>query len=207
MGVYELSGAGSIKTGRTLYTSMNANNQYGAMVPIASATATGSSGTFSFGNIPSTYQDLYVVVQIRTDQGSVTSRSNELRVLLNNSFTGYSNTRLIGDGTSAQSARDTSQSSIWGGYIPIATDTAGIFAVQSFHILNYANTSTFKTVLYRAALDKNGSSTNGTGTTTLGVGLWQNTAAVSVFRLDTFGFGNYVTGSTATLYGIRAVSS
>lgn len=207
MGVYELSGAGSVKTGRTLYTSMNAGNQFGAMVPIASATATGSSGTFSFENIPATYQDLCVVVQIRTDQSTVTSRSNELRVLLNNSFTGYSNTRLIGDGTSAQSARDTSQSSIWGGYIPISTDTAGIFAVQSFHILNYANTSTYKTVLYRAALDKNGSSTNGTGTTMLGAGLWQNTSAVSIFRVDTFGFGNYTAGSTATLYGIRAANS
>jgi len=207
MGVYELSGAGSLKTPRTVYSSMNAGNQYGAMVPIASATATGSSGTFSFENIPATYQDLYAVIQVRSDTSTVTSRSNELRVLLNNSFTGYSNTRLIGDGASAQSARDTSQSSIWAGYIPIATDTAGIFAVQSFHILNYANTSTYKTVLYRAALDKNSSSTNGNGTTMLGVGLWQNTSAVNVFRVDTFGFGNYVTGSTATLYGIRAVSS
>lgn len=185
--------------------SSSAASMHGAMVPIASAAPNGTSGGVTFNNIPATYQDLCVVIQVRSDASSVTSRSNELRVLLNNSFTGYSNTRLLGDGTSAQSARDTSQSSIWGGYIPISTDTAGIFAVQTFHILNYTNTSTFKTVLYRAALDKNGSSTNGTGTTMLGVALWQNTSAVNSFRLDTFGYGNYITGSTVTLYGVRTV--
>ena len=44
MGVYELSGAGSLKTPRTVYSSINANNQYGAMVPIASYTAASTGG-------------------------------------------------------------------------------------------------------------------------------------------------------------------
>jgi hypothetical protein len=204
MGVYELSGAGSVKTGRTLYTSMNANNQFGAMVPIQSATIT-STGAFDFANIPQTFQDLRVVLFVRSTNANATG---DAYVMYFNhggglQFTGYSSTNLAGDGSSAVSNRESSTSAIRiPGLIPTTTQTAGIFASISFDILNYRS-SRFKTAILRGAGD-----TNGAGQTTLTVGLSQNTGAITGLLMATgLGGDHFSAGSTATLYGIRAVSS
>jgi hypothetical protein len=197
MGVYELSGAGSLKTGRTLYTSMNANNQYGAMIPIASQVLS-NAVVFGFSNIPSGYQDLMLVVN------GVINSANTTQVIDNINggvaFTG-SSTLLVGNGSSASSLRNTSLS----GFMPLTAGGAQLQATTSsvvIHFLNYSNTSTFKTVLFRIASDANGS-----GITSLGAGLISTTQAINTFNLSTQDGGRYWTSGTATLYGIRAVSS
>jgi hypothetical protein len=202
MGVYKLSGAGSVKTRRTLYTSMNAGNDFGrAMVPIASVDI-GTNSSFTFSSIPQTYQDLFVVVQTRTSQPGnsvaaffVWANGDE------SSATGlYSQTGLQGDGSSATSSRQSSQNQAIIGLSVNNGATAGIFASIALHVLNYTNTSTFKTFLGRSAADLNGS-----GTTYIPVALRRSTSAITqlYFRADG-GYG-HVSGSTATLYGIRAV--
>jgi hypothetical protein len=194
MGVYELSGAGSLKTGRTLYTSMNAGNQYGAMVPIANA----ANGSANFFNIPTTYQDLYVVGQIR---GTNANTIEYMNITLNGISSGYSYTMLGGDGSSAFSQRTNYGSgAIFLGVGPGGNSTANLFGSYEIWILNYANTSTFKTVLYRFAADQNGS-----GETRIGVGLYPSTAAINA--VNVFGANGSATGTTHSLYGIRAVSS
>ena len=201
MGVYELSGAGSAKTPRTVYSSMNANNQYGAMVPIASVTFTSdSSGGFAFTNIPQTYQDLQISLYGR-DTSANTSITGG--IYLNTiATTSWSSTFLRGDGSSASSSRTTTSTPTYGGgfVVPAASATTDIFGGVLMHILNYANASTFKTVLSRSACDLNGS-----GLTELRVSLWGNTSAVT--RIDVASSANWKAGTTATLYGIRAVSS
>lgn len=193
MGVYELSAAGSVKTGRTLYTSMNANNQYGAMVPIAYA----SESTFGgFTNIPSTYQDLHIVGSLLSD---ATRTATSLWLRLNgDSGTNYSDTQLTGNGSTATSAR-ASNNTILGLNLSLTSGIPGIFEMW---IPNYANTSTYKTVLWRSANDNNGS-----GTTTLQVGLWRSTAAINAISFLYPGGNSQTANTTATLYGIRAVSS
>jgi hypothetical protein len=204
MGVYELSGAGSVKTGRTLYTSMNANNQFGAMVPIQSATIT-STGAFDFSNIPQIYQDLRVVLFVRSTNANATG--DAFVMYFNHGagfqFTGYSTTNLSGDGSSAVSNRESNTSAIRiPNLIPTTTQTAAVFASITFDILNYRS-STFKNAILRGASDANGA-----GQTTFTVGLSQNTGAVTGLLMAT-GLGNnhFAANSTATLYGIRAVSS
>jgi hypothetical protein len=195
MGVYELSGAGSLKTPRTVYSSMNANNQYGAMVPIASA----ANGSANFNTIPQTFQDLYVVSQLR----GVNANTIEFffSTLSGSNAAIYSYTSLQGDGSSATSSRtNQGNTSFFIGVGPGANSTAGIFGSLEMWILNYTNTSTFKTVLYRFAADQNGS-----GETRLGVGLFASTTAITA--VNVFGGNGTATGSTHTLYGIRAVSS
>jgi hypothetical protein len=194
MGVYELSGAGSIKTGRTLYTSMNAGNMYGAMVPIASA----ANGSANFANIPQTYQDLYMVGQLR---GTSANTIEYFFNTLNGASSGYSYTSLTGDGSSATSARtNIGNTAFYIGTGPSANSTAGIFASYEIWVLNYANTTTNKTVLYRFSGDQNGS-----GQTALGVGLFLSTAAIT--QINAFGANGTATGSTHSLYGIRAANS
>lgn len=198
MGVYELSGAGSVKTGRTLYTSMNANNQYGAIVPIASSTATVDGESFVFSNIPQIYQDLTVVIFGRGITSGQSVLNDAWRINADSGSV-YSSTWLLGDGATATSARYSS-SFLDTGPISGPNATAGIFGSQTIQILNYTNSSTFKTVLSRSAADLNGS-----GQTALVVALYRSTNPVT--RLDVFGNSGFKANSTATLYGIRAVSS
>lgn len=200
MGVYELSGAGNIKTGRTNYTSMNAGNQYGAMVPIASAVGAGAvSGgeTVTFVNIPQTYQDLYLVVsgQVVSIVGNPT-----LGINVNQSNAAvYSSTVLLGNGTTASSNRVTSAVVMYpNGYTQQPDTTTPTSA--SAHFLNYANSTTNKTMLIRTANDKNGS-----GYTALAACTVNSTAAINSISISTSWGGCYwTTGSTFTLYGIRA---
>ena len=199
MGVYDLSGAGSIKTGRTLYTSMNAGNMYGAMVPIASVEATGSSNLLEFLNIPQGFQDLQMIISARSTSNNT---SDILNISLNNDSSSlYSYTRLQGDGSSPESNRE-SNLGFWrqNFSIPAATATAGIFGSNTVHLLNYTNTTTFKSALWRSGSDRNGA-----GLTILSAHLYRSTNAITRINTSTSN-GNFAAGSTATLYGIRAVS-
>ena len=195
MGVYKLSAAGSVLTNRAEYKSMNAGNMYGAMVPIASA----ANGSANFANIPQTYQDLYVVSQLR----GVNANTVEYFFSYFNSNTAaiYSYTSLSGDGSSAGSSRtNIGNTSFFIGTGPGGNSTTGVFASLEMWILNYANTTTNKTILYRFSADQNGS-----GETRYGAGLFSSTVAVK--ELNVFGGNGTGTGTTHNLYGIRAVSS
>ena len=179
---------------------MEAGNQFGAMVPIATATLA-SSGDFLFTNIPQNFQDLFLSVNGRSNQ---TAARGGYFGGFNFNYGGnsnYSSTLLRGDGSAASSVRLTNQAGIWDdGDIPATQSSAGIFGVMNMHILNYKNTSTFKTYLMRCAAD-----TNGSGSTTLSSGVWRSTAAINTIYLTSS--ISFVAGSTATLYGIRASNS
>ena len=62
--------------------------------------------------------------------------------------------------------------------------------------MNYSNTTTFKTILMRA------------NNAALGVdaivGLWRSTAAINEIKVFPTGGANFETGSTFSLYGIKA---
>jgi hypothetical protein len=82
--------------------------------------------------------------------------------------------------------------------IPTASNTFGTVITN---IMNYSNSTTFKTVLSRYS---NGSTSNGPGTEAI-VGLWQNTSVInSITVKQNTGSNNLDTGSTFTLYGIAA---
>jgi len=180
---------------------MNAGNMYGAMVPIVSYTADGTSNGFTFSNIPQTYQDLKLVMSYKstnTSYGGLNLYPNT------GTATEKSITGLQGDGSSATSW-NYSNAIGWYNYNPNSSSSVitgtGIFVNTTWEILNYSNTSTFKTCLVRTAADSNGS-----GVTSLIVNNLRNTAGISLLTIYV-AFGNYTAGSTATLYGIRAVSS
>jgi hypothetical protein len=116
--------------------------------------------------------------------------------LNSDSASNYSTTILYGTGSTAASTRYTTQSSMYANYngIPNATNIYGAF---TFNILNYANASTNKTLLIRTSGDANGS-----GWVELAVGRWANNAAVS--SLSIFAGAFFTSGSTFSLYGVRA---
>jgi hypothetical protein len=65
--------------------------------------------------------------------------------------------------------------------------------------MNYSNTTTNKTVISRT----NVTSGSFPGTETM-VNLWRSTSAINVIELRQSGSGQYLSGTTFTLYGIKA---
>jgi hypothetical protein len=202
MGVYSIAAGGGLKKPRTIYPNMGINSPYiyGAMVPIAQATSSGSTSQLLFSNIPQTYQDLILVGSTRT-AAAVTVASVYI-LINNNQATNRSVTVLSGNGSAASSSRFSGSTFMFSATLPGASSTANIFNAFNAHILNYTNTTIFKTVLTRNASDLNGS-----GVTELTANLLQSTSAVTSINVINDGFNNFAAGSTVTLYGIRTANS
>jgi hypothetical protein len=180
------------------YASNAAGAMHGALVHIATVTGTGSSNGVTFSNIPQIYQDLFVVAN---GGGSTSGASSLIFVTFNGIYPNpLSSTYVYGNGTSVLSGRVTNNDKIpmngTGSGIATTTNPGAYVA----HILNYANASTFKTVLCRSAEDQNGS-----GQTALTVGLLRSTSAITAFNVSQVDGTNTPTSTKVTLYGIRSV--
>ena len=178
---------------------VSSSAMHGAVVPIAYAVANGTSSAISFTNIPQNYQDLFLVINARSAYSSATA---QVYTYLNSDGSAlYSRSRLYGNGSAATSDRTSNDTAAYIAEIPGASATSGIFGSGVMHILNYANTSTFKTVLIRSAVDLNGS-----GFTHLWVNTYRSTNAIRGFDIFNSSASNFTSGTTATLYGIRSVN-
>lgn len=172
-----------------------ASPMHGAMVPIARAVGTGSTFYLSFTNIPQIYQDLFLVCYGLTASGDFLTLNS-----VNSYSPNISQTTLEGNGTSASSSRASARYAWYLQSSASTNMTSTIPQTAEIHILNYSNTSTYKTLLGRYAIDANGS-----GNTGLTVGMVSTTSGISSFSIAT-GYGNnFTTNATFTLYGIRTV--
>jgi len=172
------------------------STERGPMVPIGTVAANGLSPNMSFNNIPQIYTDLVIVVVGRSFWPSYTTYS----VYVNGTgYVGWSQTSINGNSTSANSSRQIQSTPTYGiGQSTAWTSTTSdIFSSSIVNIFDYTNTSKNKTGLAQNAIDN---STD--GSTEVTVGTWQNTAAITSIDLGTN--GNWMTGSYATLYGIKA---
>jgi hypothetical protein len=156
--------------------------------PIATTTLSSAASTITFSSISSAYTDLRFIAAIKCDASS----SIRLQV---NSDTGnnYSSTFLWGDGSAASSFRNTNSAYLTGSYVVSSTPLLWIF-----DFFSYAG-STYKTVLQTHSNDNNGS-----GEVARVVGLWRNTAAINRIDFLNAGGGQFASGTTVTLYGIKA---
>jgi hypothetical protein len=156
--------------------------------PIATTTTSGSQTSFTFSSIPATYTDLILVcnvaadvgttVQIQVGNGSVDTGSN------------YSWTYVLGNGSTAVSGRASNSAYMLGGDLATSASTD----ITQFQ--NYANTTTYKTVLARgsaAALNVYAS-----------VGMWRSTSAINTIKVFLESPRTFVNDSKITLYGIAA---
>jgi hypothetical protein len=160
--------------------------------PIATQTLGSDSASVTFSSIPQTYTDLILVAFARSTRAATADNSG---IRFNaDSGTNYSFTRLWGSGTGAFSSRATNETYAYS-RINAASTTAGVFSPIIHNIMNYSNTVTNKTVITR------GNATS--DAVELNASLWRNTAAISsiLFFAEN---GNLLSGSTFTLYGIKA---
>ena len=163
----------------------------GAYDSIATATASGSSAVLSFTSIPQTYTHL----QLRIMGGN----SGYACDMQFNSDTGnnYSCHRLTGTGSAATAAGTANFGAIrfaqWSGLVY----SGSVVSATIMDILDYANTNKYKT-----SRDLTGYDTNSVGYIDFESGSWRSTAAIT--RIDlTMVTGNWVSGSTVALYGIK----
>jgi hypothetical protein len=161
--------------------------------PIATTTLSSAQATVTFSSISGIYTDL---VLIMSAFGSVSGQ--DIRVQVNSdTASNYSLTRLVGY-TTAFSNR-ASNATYWQ-----ITNSVGIGSSSSdptadvIQFMNYSNTTTNKTILVRHNQPQ-----SSLMETAAQVGLWRSTNAITsiTFSLSS---GNYSSGSTFTLYGIKA---
>ena len=162
--------------------------------PIATTTLVSNQSTITFSSIPSTYTDLRLVLSAA---GLSSADLISFRIGGNTS-TIYSITRLRGDGTTATTSRMSGTGVTF--WQPVnALITASIPFMITLDIFNYSNTSTYKTGLINYSADENGN-----GNIAQVVGLLRSTNAINNIEIRTNNGYSYTTGTTATLYGIKA---
>lgn len=154
--------------------------------PIATTTLGSAQASVTFNSF-SGYTDLFLVVN------ATSTANNNMDLRFNSdSASNYSRTVVLGDGSTASSNRASSQT-----FIRCTSD--GIIStgssMQTVNIMNYANSTTYKTTIGRA--------NNAAFGTDAIVGLWRSTAAITSLTL-TLSTNNFSAGSTFTLYGIAA---
>jgi hypothetical protein len=159
-----------------------------------STVGVGGVASVTFSSIPSTYKHLQVRCIAR---GTAVASYDYLRLRLNGATTGYSRHALLGNGTAASANGSASDTLIGMGEIPASTSTANAFGVAVIDLLDYANTTTNKTV--RGLI---GNDQSATSSVYLASGAIYSTSAISSITLypDTTLFAQY---STFALYGIN----
>jgi len=159
--------------------------------PIATTTLGSDSTSVVFSSIPQTYTDLIMVFNGYNTVATAMDFEYEIN---SDSGSNYSETLLQGDGSSASSSR---HSNYGGGIIGSIWSTGRATVIG--HFMNYANTTTYKTCLGRFSTPSGGL----VGAT---VSLWRNTNAITSlnFNQPAGQSGQFASGSTFTLYGIKA---
>ena len=151
---------------------------------IASTTLGSATSSVTFSSIPATYTDLILVVD------GTNSADGSLYLRANSDFgANYSSTFIYGNGASAVSGKTTSVGFALSGRMSAAQ------SVSIAHIMNYANTSTYKTILARG---------NSNGLVIAEVSLWRSTAAINALTTNHDAGTNFSVGTTFNLYGITA---
>jgi hypothetical protein len=154
--------------------------------PLATTTLGSNTNTVSFTSISGVYTDLIFVFE-----GTMSSGTDMMIRYNSDTGTNYSSTRIRGSGTTASSDRQTNDTQFYPAIGSLANRQNIIF-----QIMNYANTTTYKSGFDRI--------NNPAAFVGAHANLWRSTAAIT--RIDIIGAssGNFATGSTFTLYGIAA---
>jgi hypothetical protein len=159
---------------------------------IETKTISGTSTTsVTFTSIPQTYTDLVLIANAQSSLGAgpyYVYLAPNSDTTANKSFTW-----IRGDGSAASSLRVTNDSYLRAGSLGTSGST---FGTSISHIMNYTNTSTYKTILSRGG--------NADANTIAVVGLWRSTSAISSLLIVADALTTFTAGSTFTLYGIKA---
>jgi hypothetical protein len=153
--------------------------------PISTQTLGSAAASVTFSSIPATYTDLVLVANVKG------AGAGYPKVQINGSATGISRLTLNNSGAGAGSIQDGLN------YITAGTtvDTSNFVFNSITQFQNYSNTTTYKTLITRI-----NSASAGIEVVVNG---WASTSAITsiIYEISSY---NMATGSTFTLYGIKA---
>ena len=157
----------------------------------------GGASSITFAGIPqSGYQHLQLRVLTRSDRSA--ANSNIYMGFNGDTTTGnYYGHYLSGDGTSAGAGAKIGSTTAAAIISAADTSTANVFTGAVIDILDYTNTSKYKTVRSLSGADRNGTD----GEIRFGSGLWMSTSAVNTITFTpAVNFAQY---TQFALFGIR----
>lgn len=153
---------------------------------------TSSAASVVFNSIPQTYKTLKLVISSRT---TFTGGSwDSMQIGLNGSTTATGR-HIYGTGSATGS--DTSSGNPVIAFTSDANNTASTFGNAEITFPNYASTTAAKPMSSDSVSENNATA----AIQDLLAALWNNTSAVTTISIASSG-GNFVSGSTFTLYGL-----
>jgi hypothetical protein len=159
---------------------------------IASVSGNGSSGTIQINNIPSTFTHLHLRGSVRS-----TTTSSQLYIRLNGDSGGnYATHYVYGTGSGVVGGTGGTSGTVHLlGELPASTSLANTSSVFYADLLDYTDTTKYKTIKGSSGYDLNGS-----GTVWFTSSVWMNTAAVTSIQIPAN--SAFDTNSRFDLYGI-----
>jgi len=148
------------------------------------------------GSYSTTYTDLLLMISLRSDNGNY---FDNLKITFNSNTTGYKYIAVGGNGSAAGSdvfTSDPADKII--GIINGDTATSNSFASGSIYIPNFSS-SNYKSLSIETVNETNASSAY----MRIASNMWSNTAAITSVKLQPYSGSNFLTGSSAYLYGIK----
>lgn len=156
---------------------------------IASETLSSAQSSVTFSTINQSFTDLVAIINAKSNTGT----ANIYWELNGDVSSNYSYTYLNAElGLAVVSGRDQNTNGPFLNYYGYLDTTLGNWTA---HFMNYSNATTYKTVMARFSNTNNGVGFN--------VGLWRSTNAINQIKFSTSA-NSFATGSTFTLYGIKA---
>jgi hypothetical protein len=175
-------------------SSISGNLNTNSYESISTTTLSTATATITFSSIPATYKHLQLRVLARSTLA--TTQDNAFFRLNSDTTSSYSYHYIYGAGSGAASGSGVTQTSNLLDGEPGTSIGANIFATTILDILDYANTSKYKTSRMLTGWDGNGS-----GNIALHSGLWQNTSAISTITITNS--ASFTANSSFALYGIK----
>jgi hypothetical protein len=162
---------------------------------IAGANGTGSPGAITLSSIPQTFTHL----QLRGSLRSAGVGSQIYTRLNGDSGSNYSNRYIYSDGSGSHLAGGATNDTVnFFGSMPASTDTANSFCSFIIDLLDYSNTSKFKSQRNISGYDLDTS----LGLAFYSSALWRNTAAVN--SITVVANASFSSLSRVDLYGITS---
>lgn len=170
----------------------------GAMIPIATVTVgSGGQSNIEFTSIPNTYEHLQIRLLARGTNADA-NIDGRLEYNGDTSAANYTYHLLRGNGSAVSASGSDASATPWAFSCNSGGSGANMFGVAIIDILDYANTSKYKTMRSLTGEDENGG-----GNIYFRSTLWMNTNAISSIKLTPQATNNFAQYSHAALYGIK----
>lgn len=198
-----MSNAGGVKSLNRYYDMLAGNAVWNPWEPAGAyesiATADGSGGGATFTSIPQTYTHLQLRLMIKSVYTGASTDYYFWRFNGDSTSGNYRTHSLVGNGSSASAnTNPTGNTSAFIPHLIPANSLTSVFSGIVIDILDYTNTSKYKTMRTLSGFDANGS-----GEIALSSGVWLNTSAVTSITFGGYNVGINSTNYSYALYGIK----